>query len=231
MAELDLLRDAYRRSCAAQDADHLSELDWERLACDELSGEYRRRAFNHVVACPLCSDTYRAIQELRAEAAAYDDGVPLPTRIRQQTVRSRRASWWGLGAFAAAAVAVMAVVLPLSRPGGDATAPLLRSADEAAVATGLEPADETVEWREGDDLLLSWQAVGSPASAVVEVLDGDGELVWTAPETTATSVTWPGGMIAGPGRYYWRVVAHDSSAGTVTSELASFELVLSASPP
>jgi hypothetical protein len=231
MAELDLLRDAYRRSCAAQDADHLSELDWERLACDELSGKERRRAFNHIGECPLCSDTYRALQELRSEAAAYDDGVPMPARVRKETVPSRRTAWWGLGAFAAAAVAVMAVVLPLNPPAGDRGAPLLRSADEAAVANGLEPSDETVERRRGEDLLLSWQAVGSPALAVAEVLDGDGELVWTSSETTATSVTWPGRMIPGPGRYYWRVVADDPSAGKVASELASFELVLSASPP
>jgi hypothetical protein len=231
MAELDLLRDAYRRTCAAQDADHLSELDWERLACDELSGKERRRAFDHIIACPLCSDTYRALQELRSEAAAYDDGVPMPVRVRKDALPSRRTAWWGLGAFAAAAVAVIAVVLPLSRPAGDRDAPLLRSADEAAVANGLEPSDEVVEHRRGEDLLLSWRTVNSTAPVVVEVLDGDGELVWTSSETATTSVTWPGRMIPGPGTYYWRVVADDPAAGKVASELASFELVLSASPP
>lgn len=231
MAELDLLRDAYRRSCGAEAAGHLSEAQWERLACDELSTRERRRAFDHVVQCPLCSDTYRALQELRSEAAAYDDSVHAPARVTCGTVPSRQVTWWGLGAFAAAAVVIMAVVLPLSRPAVDERAPLLRSADDTAVATELEPSDEALEWRRGEDLPLSWRAVGSPAPATVEVLDRDGELVWTGPETTSTRVAWPGPLIPGPGRYYWRVVARDPSTGGVASDLATFELVLNASPP
>lgn len=65
----------------------------------------------------------------------------------------------------------------------------------------------------------------------VEVLDGDGELVRAGSETTATWSPWPGGIISGSGMYSWRVVVHDPSVGTVASELAAFELVLSASPP
>jgi|GEM_PF-2526119 len=231
MADLDLLRDAYRSSCATGAAGHLSEVEWERLVCDELSTRERRRAFDHIVECPLCSDTYRALEELRSEAAAVDDGVPAPPSPTVAVVRARQMTWWGLGTLAAAAVVVMAVVLPSSRPVVDERAPLLRSADETAVATELEPSDQAVEWLRGEDLLLSWSAVGSPAPAAVEVLGGDGEPVWTSPETTATRVTWPGRLVPGPGRYYWRVVARDPSAGRVASDLVSFELVLSASPP
>ena len=75
MTDLELLRTAFRQSLTGTVEDHISDDQWERLACDELGAEERQHALDHMLDCPSCSDTYRAIHFLRREAAAFDAGV------------------------------------------------------------------------------------------------------------------------------------------------------------
>ncbi len=72
------LKAAYRQTLAAgkPSVDHPDGATWERVICEEASAEERERVREHALRCPECADTYRALLELRTEAAAIDPGVP-----------------------------------------------------------------------------------------------------------------------------------------------------------
>jgi hypothetical protein len=224
MADLDALRAAYRDSLSGDDATHLAEEQWERLACDEMEPGEKHGVLDHILGCALCSDTYRAIQVVRAEAASFDRNAPEPTPV-EGTVR--RFPWRGVGFLALAATVLLAVVLPLRRghePVQEGTGVVVRSAGEEA-ATPVAPVGKRA-WAPGEDVLLQWTTPEPELAAAVEILDADGELLWTSPEVTSNEVAWPAAEIPGPGRFYWRVLTHDGT----DSEAAAFDLV-SANPP
>lgn len=226
MPELDALRAALRQSRTGEDADHLTEDQWERFACDELAADERQAALDHILECPLCTDTYRAVQMLRSEAAEFDEDAPAPVVALTKRADRLRFPWRGLGLLAMAATVLLAVVLPLRRghePIGDHGVMVVRDAGGEAAVIPVSPLD-SVAWRSEDDVLMEWRMTESPASAAVEILDADGELIWTGPNTTSTEVWWPTEDIPGPGRYYWRVLIRDGSAVGSASELAAFDL-------
>lgn len=228
MADLDALRAAYRGSQSGSEADHLSVDQWERLACDELGADERQVALDHILGCTPCSDTYRALQIVRSGAAEFDDAAP----AGPEAATVRRFPWRGLGYFAMAATVVLAVVLPMrpaKEPVVDRGNVVVRSAGEEIPITPVSPLG-TVVWESSADVVFEWTADGSPSPVFVEILDADGEPIWTGPETTSLDVVWPAAEIPGPGRYYWQVLVRDRHARTVDSELVAFDLV-SANPP
>ncbi len=225
MSEIETLRSAFRDSVIGGDDGHLCEDQWERLACDEMALDERESVFDHIVECPLCSDTYRAVQIVRSESPAFDDAAPAPKDGRGDAT-VRRFPLRALGLLALAATVVLAVVLPMRSARGPMIhddAIVVRSAGSEIAATPVFPLG-TVAWSRGEDILLEWTVAETPVSATVEILDADGELVWTGPELQSTEVTWPGEEIPGHGRYYWRVVIGDRAAEVADSELVSFDL-------
>jgi hypothetical protein len=232
MPEIDILRAAFRESLAGGADHHLSEDEWERIACDEMVSSERERVLEHALECPLCSDTYRAILTLRADAATFDEAAPaLPETLHPERSAGRRIRWYGLGVLAMAATAVLAIVVPMRRahePIVNDDVMVVRSAGDEQAVVPISPVG-TVIWSTGEDVRLEWKAVEPPVSTFVELLDSEGEPIWTGPEVESTEVTWPGRDVPGPGRYYWRVIVRDSSGGVADSKLVSFEL--SASHP
>lgn len=230
MSENETLRSAFRESVIGGEGCHLSEDQWERLACDEMALDERETVLDHIVECPVCTDTYRAVKIIRSEAPAFDAAVPAPM-VDQPDATVRRFPFRALGLLAMAATVVLAVVLPthfLREPVNDSATMVVRSAGDEATVVPVSPLG-TVVWSRGDDILMEWTVVEDPVPAIVEILDVDGELVWTSPEVESTEETWPGEEIPGPGRFYWRVITRDRSADATDSELVSFDL--SASHP
>lgn len=230
MSETDRLRAAYRKSVDGGEAAHLTEDQWERLACDELGEEETRQALDHILRCSLCSDTYRALGILRTGAADFDEAAPLsnPTPAPATVLRF---PWRSLGVVAAAATVLLAVVIPLRQtleaPPSDPAA-VVRSNQNATTTILTEPLDR-VAWKTGDDLLLAWDTGGAELLVSVEILDDLGDLVWSSSATTASHVTWPGEAIPGPGHYFWRTIRSTGSR-LAGSDLVAFDLVI-ANPP
>lgn len=231
MPEIDILRAAFRESLTGVTDGHLNEDEWERIACDEMVASERERALEHILECPRCSEIYRAVFTLRAHAATFDQAAPAPSEARPVHTAGRRIRWYSLGVLAVAATAVLAIVLPIRRshePIANDDVMVVRAAGDEQAAVPISPVG-TVAWSTGDDVRLEWKLIEPPVSAYVEILDSEGEPIWTGPEVESTEVTWPGRDVPRPGRYYWRVIVRDTSSGVTDSELVSFEL--SASHP
>jgi hypothetical protein len=231
VVDLDTLRKAYRDVVSDSDAIHLSEDRWERLADGELPAEELAAAHDHILSCPQCSDTYRALRILRAEASSFDPGAPEPSLTTGHSAPSRRYLLRGLGLLAVAATVMMVVVLPTFSPDTQdpgANPQVLRSPVELAPATPVAPVDQVVAWQPGPGVVFRW-TLDRVAPGVVEILDGDGELIWSSQESTATEMDWPVEITPEPGRYYWRVVVTGAGDKKIASELVAFEL--SASHP
>ena len=230
MADLDTLRRAYRGANSGGQSMHLSEERWELLACDELSSEDRETALDHIVSCALCADTYKALQILRSEARAFDPTVPGHDEDSSRRGPSRRGLWGGLGFLALAAVVMMAIALPYFFPqtpdSGNGTL-VLRSVTSQGPVTPVFPVDQTIELDFGGNIVLRWSGPDPAPPAVVEILDGDGEIIWTSPETEASEVRWPKNVTATPGRYYWRVIVTGDGDKKISSALVSFDLTSS----
>ena len=162
---------------------------------------------------------------MRTGATDFDESAPASKVVRED-VTVRRFPWRGLGVLAMAATVVLAVVLPMRwahEPVIDEGGVVVRSVEETAVKP-VSPLGK-VKWRPGEEVHLQWTAGESSVSVLVEILDADGELIWTSPETTETDVLWSAEEIPGHGSYYWQVVVRDRSADVVESELVSFDLV------
>jgi hypothetical protein len=229
MADLQTLRRAYRSAGSEGDSIHLSEDRWERLACDELSPQERETVLDHILSCPQCSEIHRALGVLRAGATSFDPGAPEPAGSTVPRTLLPRNLWGGVGLLAAAAAVTLAVVLPTFNPDApDTGQQVLRSAGESASATPVSPVDDEVAWQAEAGIVLRW-TLDAAAPAMVEILDADGELVWSSPETTETEITWSPELPPEPGLYYWLVMVTSAGDEKVRSDLVTFELT--ASPP
>jgi len=230
MAELERLRDAYLEIAPA-DAEHLGDEQWERLACDDLESAERETLLDHILSCSQCSRTYRALLAVRREGHTFDPGAPRPT-VEREMARSWR--WRGMLLGLAAAAAVIMGVLVVEPRLGTGPAPpasqppvTLRSVGSVAGPALVAPLG-TLAGTPGE---LSWRPVEGARGYVVELLDGDGELVWKSEELKVTSTPWPRKIAAAPGRYYWRVLAIPEGGGEpAASDLESFDVEVSASP-
>lgn len=104
----DNLRRLYRQALAQPEsgAQHPDEGAWERVFANDATDDERRRLLEHVVGCALCADTYRSLTLVRREAAAFDPGAPAPMPAATRS--------WRRVAYAAAAVLVLAVSVPVT---------------------------------------------------------------------------------------------------------------------
>lgn len=227
MTELERLRRAFRSSCSDSGDDHPDEETWCKLASDELSAAEKSTVLDHVLTCPRCADVHQALLEVRSGAHDFDAQAPKPA------TRGRRGQWLGLsrmwflsGALATAAGAIVLSVAPIdwtgtSRSRAPGTDHVMRS---AAAANELQPAAPIGVVR-SEPAEFSWHAPETATVFVVELLDGDGELVWSSDEVNAPSASWPTDINLDDGRYYWRV--HSYGLGPEAeqeSELVTFEL-------
>ncbi len=230
MAELERLRAVYRQIRPAG-TDHLADEQWERLACDDMDPAENELALDHILSCPECSQVYHGILALREEAHTFDAGAPRP---RGEKMEARRPVWRGILSGLAAAAAVIAVVFLLRPHAGPV--PSGRTGPEQVTLRGSGVLNKPILVTplgalEGAPGALSWRPVEGARGYVVELLDGDGELLWKSGELTATTLPWPGAVAPQPGRYYWRVLAIPSEGGPpVASELGAFDLGVTAGP-
>lgn len=232
MVDLETLREAYRASSSEVDDGHPSGADWEQLALGEMNEAQERRALDHVLGCAHCAEIHRAIALVAAEAPIFDEGAPARVVSAPSEIAERRVPWRVVGLLALAAAIIVGVVVPLAVTRGPTAgdgAVVVRSADETPRVVPVAPVAE-VSWRPDADVVFSWTTVGAETAVVVEVLDAEGEMVWTGPETTESETTWPAERVPGPGRYYWRLLPSESSHPAAGSELVAFDLI-SASPP
>lgn len=226
MVDLDDLRAAYRVSWTGDDADHLAEDSWVLLASDGLGTAERDGALDHIPDCPRCAQTYKSLIAVRAGAGAFDPDAPPGGASSGDSGSAKRRWWGGLSVLALAASVVLVISLPSrtpTAPGGDSDAMVVRSAGVGAVVSLVSPVDEIVDRQTTGDVVLRWETHDEAGPFVVEILDADGELVWTSPPTLNGEAVWPEGVTAPSGRYYWRVLSSGPVAGRLASGLVSFD--------
>ena len=229
MADTESLQRAYQAVMSGATG-HLTEDRWERLATDEMDAAEHEAALDHVLSCEECSRVYRGVLGVRMAAHAFDDGAPTP-KAQERRPPTRR---WGLPVVLVASAAVVATFF-VGRP-------FLQTP-----AVPNHP--ESVTFRTGEDVVgpelvgpvgvvvpdavdFSWDSVAEARGYIVELFDGDGEILWTSGEVTTTGVGWPEGVEAVPGRYYWRVLVVSEGRGRpIPSPLEAFDVGISASRP
>lgn len=211
----DSLRTAYLAACEGR-TDHVSDEVWERLAMDELPAGEREAVLDHVTACSECAAIYRGLGILAAEAHTFDPGAPEPARPGATITPVEGGRRFLLAAAAlAAAVGAVLVLRPLLGPTQN-RAPVVRSR-AVALPRPVQPGPGPVS----PPLVFRWQPVDGARGYVVELLDGNGEPVWTGTETAATELDLPGDVRLAPGPYYWRVVAVTPQGQRLPSELVA----------
>lgn len=203
---------------------HLTPSTWERLACGELSPGEESAALQHIGGCADCTATWSALREVRSAAETFDPyfRTPEPAVVRFRAPRQ-------YVALAAAAVLAAALGLALFQSSGllPATAP--RPTAEVPPATdrsgsSARPMPATpAEGDAGDVTAFVWQGPPAAQRYEVELLDGDGALLWQSERLTGDRVPWPDQVEKVTGVYYWRVVAYDNGQ-SASSDLIRFEL-------
>ena len=97
---------------------------------------------------------------------------------------------------------------------------VVRSVPIAAKApVPVAPLDATV----GLPVAFTWEPVPETRSYRVELLDAEGELLWTG-QANDSSLSWPAEIGEREGLHYWRVVAALDQGGSAASELVRFEI-------
>lgn len=204
--------------------DHPPEEAWERLALGELSEGERRSLVDHVVDCAECTRIWRALAEIELGARRFDPGVPEPG-LALPARPGPRAWRWGLGGALAAAAAAALIVWAGVRP--QPPAPPEPPAGETFRSGPEEPARPALRAPLGEVAApdaFTWEAMPEAVSYRLELLDADGEIVWTI-ATAETSAAWPLDLPRSPGRYYWRVVAELERGSSAASPLGDFDVL------
>ncbi len=227
MSEIERIRTAFRVTDADEADGHLSEQQWERLACGELDHPDHEAALDHILGCRRCTEIHQSLLVLRERAHTFDPGAPVPSITRKPSNRG----WVFAGVLAVAATLVVVVLQPLgpgltipgSSPSSD---PVLRSSNKAQTAIPLSPIGPVP----ASAVVFSWEPSPTAPVSVLQLIDETGEVVWTSHETEKTSIEWPGDIAKRPGHYYWRVLSvGGSTGGKQASDLVAFELT--ESPP
>lgn len=230
MTEIERLRTAFKVTGPSEPEGDLSEQQWESLACGELDhGDYEA-ALDHILGCNRCTDIHQSLLVLKEHAHGFDRGAPVPYVISKPS----RRRWVFSGILAAAAMLLVVIFRPLG-PGltnpGPSTPfdPILRSPQVGQSATPLSPVGQTSM----SSVVFSWSPSPIARVSIVQLIDDDGELVWTSQETESTSIDWPIDVAQSPGRYYWRVLSlGEAGDGEQASDLVAFDLTeLSPSSP
>lgn len=189
----DSLMAAYQ--AAAHNArGHLTDREWEQLACGELDDAARERAMTHILSCADCSTIHRAIIGVSEGARAFDPRAA-------SGAAAHRSSWrlWTLaGGLAAAAVIAIAVVVdsPVRpRPQPDAT----RNGSAGAIVTITTPLVLP-------DRHVAWSEVAKADTYEVRLNDSTGAPAWST-RVTAAETELPAGVTLARGTYYLQVSA------------------------
>ncbi|MCP5071458.1 MAG: hypothetical protein GY946_33270 [bacterium] len=201
--------------------DHPSEESWTLLARGGLSEENRLTIVDHIVGCPECTRTYRALVSLEEGARELHPEMPAGDLVRAPNALGRpgtRALFGGISFAVAAAALVLLVDIPrASDPPSDADVTRSAAAERLTLQAPLESAVETPTFR--------WRPLDGAIGYRFELLDATAEPLWNGEVESADEHPWPAGVPMRAGRYYWRVTALLGKGGELTSELASFEIV------
>jgi hypothetical protein len=208
-----LLAAAYARQ-PDPSSGHPDEEAWVRLAAHELPSSEAQALADHLGRCAGCTRIYRALAGLEEEARAFDPGVP--SRLRM----AGRWNVFGLGGGLAAAAALAWVLLrPL--PPTASPPPLAEVRGGSAVAVPVQPIGPLTS----RPAIFEWRPTSSARAYRVQVLDAQGDTIWSSPEVTSTTVALPEHVALRPGRHYWQVLAIPADGGEfVASGMADFEL-------
>lgn len=227
VTEIKKMRAAFRVTDSNEAEGHLSEKQWESLACEELDPGNHEVALDHILGCGRCTEIHKSLLVLREHAHEFDPGAPVPKITRKPLHRS----WVFAGVLAVAATLVFVIIQPLG-PGpaipGTSSPPglILRSSQLEPPAVPLSPIGPVP----ASGVVFSWEPSQIAQVSIVQLIDESGEVVWTSQETENTSIEWPGDVAEQPGHYYWRVLSvGGATKGEQASGLVAFEIT--ESPP
>ncbi len=235
VADLDTLRTAYQQASRSSE-NHLTDDQWEQLACDEMAPSEREQATEHIQLCSQCTEVFRVVMAVKAEAHEIDPQAPQPRvalEAAQEAAQSRRRPRFFAGLVAAAAVVgaffVVAHFQQISpTTPGQPQEIVTRAAGSIQAPALLAPRGQVDQPPE----IFSWQPVDGARGYIVELFDGDGELLWKSDEVAASPTAWPPEIAAAPAHYYWRVLVASEMNGEITvSELEAFEILSTTNHP
>jgi hypothetical protein len=193
---------------------HPDEEAWARLAAHELPPDETRALADHLARCSECGQIYRALADLEQGARAFDPAVPAQP---QATGR------WNVlalgGGLAAAAVLAWVMVRPLPPPASPPPSTEVRGG--AAAAVPVRPLGALT----ARPAVFEWRPAADARAYRVQLLDAQGDTIWSSTEVTGTTVTLPGDVVLRPGRHYWQVLAVPAGGGQMSaSPMADFDL-------
>jgi hypothetical protein len=190
---------------------HLTEAEWERLTCDEMTAAERDTALGHIMSCAECTTIHRSLMQLREGA----------TEIEQQRPRNNAGTnyrRWSIAGGLVTAAAIVAAVL-INQPTRVVPDNVMRSGTETTAITVLSPrANEPAV-----DRRFSWQGVSGATSYELRVTTQDGVRVFTS-RRDETFAELPAEIEVKSGTYYWRVVAFKGETEVAASTLIPFTL-------
>jgi len=227
VTEIERIKTAFKVTGADEAEGHLSEQQWESLACGELDRPDNEAALDHILGCRQCTEIHQSLLVLREHAHDFDPGAPVPEISRKPS--SRR--WIFAGVLAVAATLFVVILQPLgpglTTPGSSPSSdPVLRSSNKAQTATPLSPIGPVLD----SAVVFSWEPSPTAPVSIVQLIDETGEVVWTSHETEKALIEWPSEVAKRPEHYYWRVLSvGGASGGKQASDLVAFEPT--ASPP
>ncbi len=206
----DVLKAAYQIANRHRDG-HLSDRDWEQLACGDLDDFAKRAALSHVTSCETCSTIHRSLIALNQESAVFD-----PRSSAQPPSPAFAWRRWAVGGgLAAAAILTLAVLVDnpeRSRRASDVT------------RTNVEGTSITVTQSLSlPDRRLAWTSVRDADLYDVRISDATGALKWTT-RVTATTVEVPADMTWPRGTYYLQISATRDGATIGSSSLVPIQV-------
>ena len=205
------LQAAYQRDRASA-GPHVTDAEWEQLACREVGDVDRQRLLTHILACTQCTEIHRSLLAVEKEAAAFDPQVA----ALQKTTATSRVWIYTIGLAAAAVFAFVMIDVRTpsivdsgvtrSRPGLVTIAIATPSANGALI-----------------DRRIEWQRIDGADSYEILINTQDGEPLWSS-IVTANVVTIPATVAMPAGSYYAQVKALRQSAAIGSSALVPFRV-------
>lgn len=190
---------------------HLTEAEWERLTCDEMTLAERDTALAHIMSCDECATIHRSLIQLRAGAQQIESP---PSRSVGATRFSNR-RWAMVGGLATAAAIVLALLI--NRPTRVEPDNVMRSGAEVAALNVMSPrANEPLI-----DRKFSWEGVPGASAYELRISTQDGVRLFTS-RRDETFAELPREIELQPGTYYWRVLAFNGTTEIAASQLIPF---------
>lgn len=188
---------------------HLTEPEWERLTCNEMTPAERDTALAHIISCAECSTIHRGLMQLREGAGEIEQARP------RETSGTYYRRWMIPGGLATAAAILLALLI--NRPTRVEPGTVTRSGTETAAITVLSPtANEPLI-----DRKFSWQGIAGATAYELRVTTQDGNRLFTS-KRDETFAELPREIELVAGTYYWRVLAFKGDAEIAASPLIPF---------